>query len=82
MCQASWPRAGDRPASLISPFTSSQIVRALIAGCFVFGDVAVVWTLLGRTAIVASGLLVFHREAAPGKTVSRMTLAGDGHGWT
>jgi drug/metabolite transporter (DMT)-like permease len=55
------------PASLIAPFTYSQIIWALIAGYFVFGDVPDVWMLLGCTVIVASGLFVFYREAVLGK---------------
>jgi drug/metabolite transporter (DMT)-like permease len=52
---------------LIAPFTYSQIIWALIAGYFVFGDRPDVWMLLGCTVIVASGLFVFYREAVLGK---------------
>ncbi len=55
------------PASLIAPFTYSQIVWALLAGWLVFGDLPDVWMLLGCTVIVASGLFVFYREAVLGK---------------
>jgi drug/metabolite transporter (DMT)-like permease len=55
------------PASLIAPFTYSQIVWALIAGYLVFGDVPDGWMLVGCTVIVASGLFVFYREAVLGK---------------
>lgn len=55
------------PASLIAPFTYSQIVWALLAGYLVFGDVPDVWMLIGCTVIVASGLFVFYREAVLGK---------------
>jgi len=55
------------PASLIAPFTYSQIIWALIAGYFVFGDRPDRWMLLGCTVIVASGLFVFYREAVLGK---------------
>ena len=55
------------PASLIAPFTYSQVIRALLAGWFVFGDLPDRWTLPGCTVIVASGLFVFHREALLGK---------------
>lgn len=56
------------PASLLSPFTYSQIVWGLLIGYLVFGDVADVWTLLGCTVIVASGLFVFYREAVLGRS--------------
>jgi drug/metabolite transporter (DMT)-like permease len=55
------------PASLIAPFTYSQIVWALILGYLVFGDLPDIWMLLGCTVIVASGLFVFYREAVLGK---------------
>ena len=42
------------PASLIAPFTYSQIIRALLAGWFVFGDLPDLWILLGCTVIVAA----------------------------
>jgi drug/metabolite transporter (DMT)-like permease len=55
------------PASLIAPFTYSQIVWALILGYFVFGDFPDRWMLAGCTVIIASGLFVFYREAVLGK---------------
>jgi drug/metabolite transporter (DMT)-like permease len=55
------------PASLIAPFTYSQIIWALIAGWFVFGDLPDRWTLPGCAVIVASGPFVFNREALLGK---------------
>jgi drug/metabolite transporter (DMT)-like permease len=55
------------PASLIAPFTYSQIIWALILGYLVFGDLPDIWMLLGCTVIVASGLFVFYREAVLGK---------------
>jgi drug/metabolite transporter (DMT)-like permease len=55
------------PASLIAPFTYSQIIWALILGYLVFGDLPDLWMLLGCTVIVASGLFVFYREAVLGK---------------
>jgi drug/metabolite transporter (DMT)-like permease len=55
------------PASLIAPFTYSQIIWALLAGYFVFGDVPDVWMLIGCSVIVGSGLFVFYREAVLGK---------------
>jgi drug/metabolite transporter (DMT)-like permease len=55
------------PASLIAPFTYSQIIWALILGYLVFGDVPDFWMLAGCTVIIASGLFVFYREAVLGK---------------
>lgn len=55
------------PASLIAPFTYSQIVWALLAGWLVFGDLPDLWMLAGGAVIIASGLFVFHREAVLGR---------------
>lgn len=55
------------PASLIAPFTYSQIIWALILGYLVFGDLPDAWMLAGCTVIIASGLFVFYREAILGK---------------
>ena len=55
------------PASLIAPFTYSQILWALILGFLVFGDLPDAWMLAGCTVIIASGLFVFYREAVLGK---------------
>ena len=63
------------PASLIAPFTYSQIIWALLAGYFVFGDLPYRWMLLGCTVIVASGLFVFYREAVPGGDEPRLRSA-------
>jgi drug/metabolite transporter (DMT)-like permease len=56
------------PASLLAPFSYSQIVWALVLGYLVFGDVPDLWMLLGCCVIVASGLYVFYREAVLGKS--------------
>ncbi len=55
------------PASLIAPFTYSQILWALILGYLVFGDRPDAWMLAGCTVIIGSGLFVFYREAVLGK---------------
>lgn len=55
------------PASLISPFTYTQLVWALILGYAVFGDLPDLWTLTGCVVIVSSGLYVFYREAVLGR---------------
>ena len=55
------------PASLIAPFTYSQIIWALILGYLVFGDVPDGWMLAGCAVIIGSGLFVFYREAVLGR---------------
>lgn len=46
-------------ASRLTPFTYIQLVWAMAASYLVFGDIPTVWTLLGGTVIVASGLYVW-----------------------
>jgi drug/metabolite transporter (DMT)-like permease len=51
------------PASLVAPFTYSQIIWAIGLGYLVFGDLPDGWMLIGCGVIIASGLYVFYREA-------------------
>jgi drug/metabolite transporter (DMT)-like permease len=55
------------PASLVAPFTYSQIIWAIALGYLVFGDLPDGWMLIGCAVIIASGLYVFYREAVLGK---------------
>ena len=52
-------RAG---ASVLAPFTYSQLVWAAALGFLVFGAAPDGWTLLGAAVIAASGLYTAHRE--------------------
>ena len=51
------------PASLLAPFTFTQLLWATLIGYGLFGDVPDGWTLAGALIIVASGLYVFYRES-------------------
>lgn len=50
-------------ASVLAPFTYSQVVGAIIWGLFVFGDVPSGWTLAGACVVSGSGLYVWYRES-------------------
>ncbi|MFL9827642.1 DMT family transporter [Rhodoplanes sp. SY1] len=50
------------PASILSPFSYSQILWTTILGFVVFGDVPNRWTIAGVTIVIASGLYLLHRE--------------------
>ncbi|MEO8667874.1 MAG: DMT family transporter [Bauldia sp.] len=54
------------PASLLAPFTYSQIIWMPAAGFLVFGDVPGGHTLIGAAIIVASGLYILYRERVHG----------------
>jgi drug/metabolite transporter (DMT)-like permease len=51
--------------SVVSPFHYSQIVWALLAGYFIFGDIPDAWAMAGTCVIVASGLYLLFMERAP-----------------
>ena len=50
-------------ASALAPFTYSQVVAAIILGYLMFGDAPSVWTLVGATMIIGSGVYVWYRES-------------------
>jgi len=49
-------------ASLLAPFTYTQLLWVSICGYVVFANVPDRWTLLGAAIIIASGLYTAHRE--------------------
>ena len=57
------------PASVLAPFSYTQIVWMALIGFLVFGDVPDSWTVAGAAVVVASGLYLFHRERAIAKRV-------------
>lgn len=50
------------PASVLQPFNYTLLVWATGIGFVVFGDLPDLWTVVGATIIVASGLYVWWRE--------------------
>ncbi|MFB9264668.1 DMT family transporter [Bradyrhizobium erythrophlei] len=53
-------RYGD--ASVLAPFSYTQLLWVSILGFLIFGEVPDHWTILGAAFIVASGLYTAHRE--------------------
>lgn len=49
-------------ASLLAPFTYSQMLWSTLLGFFIFGNVPALWTWLGAAIIIASGIYTAHRE--------------------
>jgi drug/metabolite transporter (DMT)-like permease len=49
-------------ASVLAPFSYTQLLWVSILGFIVFGEVPDVWTMTGAAFIVASGLYTAHRE--------------------
>jgi drug/metabolite transporter (DMT)-like permease len=49
-------------ASVLAPFSYTQLLWVSILGFLVFGEVPGVWTVAGAAFIVASGLYTAHRE--------------------
>ncbi|HYM30093.1 MAG TPA: DMT family transporter [Candidatus Cybelea sp.] len=53
----------DAPASLLAPFSYSQLLYSTVFGYLVFGDFPDAWALVGMAIIVASGIYVGYRES-------------------
>ena len=49
-------------ASMLAPFTYSQVIAALIWGFIVFRDIPSPWTLGGAGVVIGSGLYIWHLE--------------------
>ena len=49
-------------ASVLAPFSYTQLLWVSILGFLIFGEVPDVWTATGAAFIVASGLYTAHRE--------------------
>lgn len=49
-------------ASVLAPFTYSQLVWVSVLGFAVFGEIPDRWTVLGAIIIICSGLYIAHRE--------------------
>jgi drug/metabolite transporter (DMT)-like permease len=49
-------------ASVLAPFSYTQLLWVSILGFLIFGEVPDVWTVCGAAIIVASGLYTAHRE--------------------
>src|SRR5262249_24374720 len=49
-------------ASVLAPFSYTQLVLVSILGFMVFGELPDVWTVVGAAFIVGSGLYTAHRE--------------------
>jgi drug/metabolite transporter (DMT)-like permease len=50
------------PASVLAPFSYTQLLTSGLLGVVVFGQVPDGWTLVGAAVIAASGLYTAHRE--------------------
>jgi drug/metabolite transporter (DMT)-like permease len=50
------------PAPVLSPFVYTQIIWGILLGFVLFGEVPDILTIVGGSAVVASGLYVLYRE--------------------
>jgi drug/metabolite transporter (DMT)-like permease len=50
------------PASVVTPFTYTQLIWATVAGFVLFGELPDLYTYVGAALIAGSGLYVMHRE--------------------
>lgn len=49
-------------AATLAPYSYIQLVWTVISGYLVFADVPSIWTLVGASVVIASGLYLLHRE--------------------
>jgi drug/metabolite transporter (DMT)-like permease len=62
-------------ASVLAPFSYSQLVWVSILGFLIFSEVPDAWTVVGAAFIVASGLYTAHRERV--RRSQLLSLAGE-----
>lgn len=56
------------PPSLLAPFEYTALIGGAIAGYLIWGEVPDIWTVIGGTIIIGSGLFIIHREVGHGVT--------------
>lgn len=52
------------PAAVVAPFSYATIVWATLFGLLIFGELPSIWTMVGATLIIGSGLYIYHYETA------------------
>jgi drug/metabolite transporter (DMT)-like permease len=62
------------PAAVLSSFAYTGLLWATAFGFAIFGELPDLWTLLGASLIIGSGLYIFHRESR----VNSVSPASDG----
>lgn len=50
-------------ASVVAPYTYSNLIWATLIGFVIFGNLPDIWTYFGAFIIIASGLYIMHRES-------------------
>lgn len=58
-------------ASALAPFTYAHVVAAIVYSFVIFKDVPSIWTLIGASLIVGSGIYVWYRETMIARTARR-----------
>jgi drug/metabolite transporter (DMT)-like permease len=51
------------PAAVVAPFDYTALIWAVSLGWLLWGDVPVLWTMVGAAIIVSSGIIIVFREA-------------------
>lgn len=50
------------PAAVVAPFDYTALIWAALLGWLIWGDLPLIWTLVGAAVIVASGVMIIWRE--------------------
>jgi drug/metabolite transporter (DMT)-like permease len=59
------------PASFLAPLQYAQFLAVILLGFLIFGDVPTVYTFVGASIVIASGLFIWYRERKLSKRVVR-----------
>ncbi|MBM3598780.1 MAG: DMT family transporter [Alphaproteobacteria bacterium] len=52
----------NAPVAVLSPFEYTAIIWTSLAGFFIWDEVMTIWTIVGGSLVIASGLYILHRE--------------------
>ncbi|MCC5970022.1 MAG: DMT family transporter [Pararhodobacter sp.] len=55
------------PAAIVAPFDYTALIWATGLGWLIWGDIPLVWTVVGAAIVVASGLIIILRERSPNR---------------
>lgn len=69
-------------ASTLAPFMYTQIVWMVLLGWLIFADIPTIWTIVGASTVIGSGLYLLYREEVVRRQAKAAHLAHSGAGTT
>jgi drug/metabolite transporter (DMT)-like permease len=65
-------------SSFLAPLQYFQFLAVLVLGFLIFGDIPTIWTLLGSSVLIGSGLYIWYRERAIARAARALGAAAPG----